>query len=238
MVENGWKLHLDNDFDVVNKSDELLVLMLGDNLRAAMLWLAAYATAVGVVLATLARCLIATALVASHPDFAGSQVVFLGDSIIAEMDVSAVVPSAVNMGVSGDTTAAILARVSKVPAHATAIVLEGGINDLGKGWHDGVLANYQEILVRLASAPRIYLVGVLPLDETHLSLDRRALFDNRKIAEVNDGLATLCRRYPNCVVIPPLPELGPNDTVGDGIHPSAAGYAKVAIEWRAILHNH
>jgi hypothetical protein len=41
MVENGWKLHLDDDLDFVSKCDELLVLLLGDNLRDAMLWLAA-----------------------------------------------------------------------------------------------------------------------------------------------------------------------------------------------------
>ena len=57
MVENGWKLHLDDEFDFVNKSDELLVLVLGDNLKDAMLCLAAYAAAVGVAVVTLARCL-------------------------------------------------------------------------------------------------------------------------------------------------------------------------------------
>ena len=56
MVENGWKLHLDDDLDFANKSDELLVLVLGDNLKDAMFWLAAYAAAAGVVIVTLARC--------------------------------------------------------------------------------------------------------------------------------------------------------------------------------------
>jgi lysophospholipase L1-like esterase len=239
MVENGWDLHLDRELYFVNKSDELLVLMLGDNLKVAMLWLAAYLGAVGVAVAALLRCFVAAAILPSQPAAAGSQVVFLGDSIIARMDVSAVAPSAVNMGVGGDTTAAILARVGEVPVDATAIVLEGGINDLDHGWsEDRVLANYQKILERLLGATRIYLVGVLPLDETHLSQERRELFDNRKIAEVNTDLATLCRRYPNCVVIPPLPALGPSDTRGDGIHPNAAGYAKITMEWRAILRNH
>jgi hypothetical protein len=45
MVENGWKLHLDDDLDFVSKSDKLLVLLLGDNLGDAMLWLAAYPAA-------------------------------------------------------------------------------------------------------------------------------------------------------------------------------------------------
>jgi hypothetical protein len=58
MVENGWKLHLDDDLDFVSKSDELLVLLLGDNLGDAMLWLAAYAAAVGVAVVTLARSLL------------------------------------------------------------------------------------------------------------------------------------------------------------------------------------
>jgi hypothetical protein len=58
MVENGWKLHLDDDLDFVSKSDELLVLLLGDNLGDAMLWLAAYAAAVGVADVTLARSLL------------------------------------------------------------------------------------------------------------------------------------------------------------------------------------
>jgi lysophospholipase L1-like esterase len=181
--------------------------------------------------------LLAAMLLASQRAIAGSPVVFLGDSIIAGMDVSAVTPGAVNMGVGGDTTAAILARVGKVPADATAIVLEGGINDLANGWHDQVLANYPKILARLPSAARVYLVGVLPVDETRLSPERRALFDNRKIAEVNADLAALCRTHANCIVIPPLPTLGPNDTIGDGLHPNAAGYAKVVMEWRATLRN-
>jgi lysophospholipase L1-like esterase len=182
--------------------------------------------------------LIAAMLLASQRAFAGGPVVFLGDSIIAGMDVSAVAPNAVNMGVNGNRTAAILARVDKVPADATAIVLEGGINDLRKGWwYNQVVANYQKILERLPRGARIYLVGVLPLDETHLSM-RWWYVDNQKIADVNADLATLCRKYPNCVVIPPLPTLGPNDTVGDGVHPNAAGYAKIVIEWRAIIRDH
>lgn len=60
MVENGWKLHLDPELNFVNKSDELLVLMLGDNLKDAMLWLAAYLATVGVAVATFARCLFVT----------------------------------------------------------------------------------------------------------------------------------------------------------------------------------
>jgi hypothetical protein len=57
MAENGWKLHLDDHPDFVSKSDELLVLLLGDNLGDAMLWLAAYAAAIGVAVVTLARLL-------------------------------------------------------------------------------------------------------------------------------------------------------------------------------------
>ena len=49
MVENGWKLHLDDDLDFVSKSDELLVLLLGDNLGDAMLWLAGAGKLVGLV---------------------------------------------------------------------------------------------------------------------------------------------------------------------------------------------
>jgi GDSL-like Lipase/Acylhydrolase family len=186
----------------------------------------------------LKASLIAAILLASQPAVAAGDVVFLGDSIIAGMDVSAVAPNAVNMGVSGDRTAAILARVDKIPADAAAVVLEGGINDLRRGWwHNQVVPNYQKILARLPHGARIYLVGVLPLDETHLSL-RWWFVDNRKIAEVNGNLAALCRTYPNCIVIPPLPALGPNDTVGDGVHPNAAGYAKIASQWRASLRDH
>jgi hypothetical protein len=55
MVDNGWKLHRDDELDFANKSDELLVLVLGDNLKDAMLWLAGYLAAIGVIVATLAR---------------------------------------------------------------------------------------------------------------------------------------------------------------------------------------
>jgi hypothetical protein len=58
MADNGWKLLLNDKLSFVDKSDELLVLILGDNLQVAMLWLAAHAAAVGAIVATLALYLL------------------------------------------------------------------------------------------------------------------------------------------------------------------------------------
>jgi len=54
MVENGWKLHLDNELDFVNKS--CWCSCSANNLKNAMLCLAAHAAAIAVAIVTLARC--------------------------------------------------------------------------------------------------------------------------------------------------------------------------------------
>lgn len=58
MREDDWKPHLSDEHSFADKSDEWLVLLLGDNLQHAILRMAAYAAAVAAVIATLARFLL------------------------------------------------------------------------------------------------------------------------------------------------------------------------------------
>ena len=57
MAEDDWTPHRSEEYSSMDKSDEWLVLLLGDNLQTATLRLAAYATAVAAVIATLVRLL-------------------------------------------------------------------------------------------------------------------------------------------------------------------------------------
>ena len=57
MAEDDWKPHQGDDLTLMDKSDEWLVLLLGNNLQSATLRMAGAAAAVAAVIATSARFL-------------------------------------------------------------------------------------------------------------------------------------------------------------------------------------
>ena len=166
-------------------------------------------------------------------------VVFLGNSIIEGLDTSAVAPDTLNLGIGGDTSRGLLGRLDRYSslASARAIVLEIGINDLVHGDGGEVIANYRRILAQLPKQPRIYLLGLLPIEEKAFVAAHGNLATNAEIARIDVAARELCQRRGNCVLLQPFGAGGlpPEYHTGDGLHLNAAGYAALATAIKAAL---
>ena len=60
---------------------------------------------------------------------------FLGDSITRRLDVATIASNAVNLGISGDSTAGLLNRIDlyELGARASSVVIAIGVNDIRGG---------------------------------------------------------------------------------------------------------
>lgn len=152
-------------------------------------------------------------------------VVFLGDSIIAGLNVSGVSLHTLNLAVSGNMTPQILASASKIPFNAREVVIEGGVNDLlNPNIPTDTLANYRKILAAIPSTVPVKFLGILPVNEQQLASNRDFLqfVDNQKIAVINTQLSNICAARPGCTFVP----VKTLSTV-DGIHPTPQGQASL-----------
>lgn len=152
----------------------------------------------------------------------------IGDSIIANMAaVESSMPAPFNtqqnLGVSGNTTAQILARIGTISASSTHVVVEGGTNDLvGLGDASNIIPNYTSILSGISSSIKVILMGIPQVDEAQLNISHPGYIDylnNAVITAMNLQLIKLCQSYTNCV---PATGLMARTRVGltsDGIHP-------------------
>ena len=171
-------------------------------------------------------------------------IAFLGDSITYgfDLDVAFSGVDAVNLGVSGDTTADVLARMPREilalrPAKAVVMI---GTNDLGQGRTAAeVLEGVARILDRIRSgspATEIVLESLYPVHERPneafdtFAPGRRT---NARITRVNDGLAALAaaRQLTFVDVYAHLIDDDGQLAVAftyDGLHLTPEGYAAVA----------
>ena len=166
-------------------------------------------------------------------------IVFLGDSIIEGLDVAAVAPNALNFGIAGEGSRDLLRRLPRYSSLATAhaIFLEIGVNDLLHATGEDIVANYALILAALLPAPKLYLVGILPIDDRAYLAAYGSSASNAEIARLNAAIRALCRERRNCIVLAPFPADGLPAAyhVGDGLHLNQAGYAALAAALRAAL---
>lgn len=147
-------------------------------------------------------------------------VVFLGDSIIAFLPVGMLPPGVINLAVSGYTTTQILAgEVPHIPANASRVVIEGGVNDFLNATPQNIVPDYAKILASMPKGAKVSVVGILPVNQSQLTGNFGQYVDNTKIAATNAQIAATCR----CALasVPPL-------TTVDGIHPTPAGQAVLA----------
>src|SRR5437763_6322864 len=158
------------------------------------------------------------------------RIVFLGDSRIDYAEWSELFARCdiANGGVSGDTTAGVLKRLSSsIPSEAMLCLIQVGVNDLQNGSSSGaVRANYDRILqfLREQRQCRVLVTPILLVSE-----DRAEL--NARINECNRELAALAAKRNaqwldlNCAVAPAgfLPPQYSND----GVHLNGAGYLKM-----------
>ncbi len=154
--------------------------------------------------------------------------VFIGDSIIAFMPAGTLPAHALNLGVSGTTTAQILASLAKAPVNARVIYVEGGVNDFLNADASQIVLNYVKIIAAAPMGAMIKVIGIIPVNEAQLAANRDFLqfVDNQKIADANAQIGAACAMSRRCSVVPaPFGQNLPTTaTVGDGIHLNAEGY--------------
>lgn len=147
-------------------------------------------------------------------------VVFLGDSIIAGLNVSGIAPRTLNLAVSGTLTSQILASEAKAPINTRVIYVEGGVNDFLNATPQQIVANYAKIIAAAPAGAQIKILGILPVNEQQLASNRDFLqfVDNQKIAAVNAQIASTCAMSARCsfIAVPAVPTV-------DGIHPTPQG---------------
>ena len=161
---------------------------------------------------------------------------FVGDSIMRDLDASSMARHTLNLAIPGDTTARALQRMKGYRALLTArgVVLGVGINDLMRRRSvPEALANYRALLGLVPREVPILAVAVLPLGES-----ARAEVDNAEIARLNEGIATLCAERPGCHFVDPSRRLTNSDGAlvasahdGDGVHLSATAHE---IYWSTL----
>ena len=159
----------------------------------------------------------------------------IGDSIISNMvsfGVQATLPApfagAQNLGVSGDRTDLILARLGQIASNVTDVILEGGTNDFLQGADSAIIPNYTSILNSLTPTRRVFIIGVMPVDQPAMDQARVGFLNSAKVTAKNAQIATLCASYANCFMTNVRNINMTGKTGGDGIHPAPATYIEIA----------
>ncbi len=177
------------------------------------------------------------------PKESEQRVVFLGDSITDGWDLAKSFPGKpyVNRGIGSQVTAQMLVRFEQdvVALHPRAVVILGGVNDvtgfLQVESAESIVANI-EAMADIASAHRIAVVlcAILPVND--YTPAARGVVAERKPAElraINAALRALARRRhfafaDYAAVLADDHELMRDGLTRDGVHPLAAGYARMA----------
>lgn len=132
--------------------------------------------------------------------FPRNGIVFFGDSIIQNLDLSVVARDAINFGISGDTSYGVAFRMRNYGDSikgARAVVLQSGINDLGFGekFDAAIPENFKKMLSYVPWGKRVFIVGLPPVDESKFPA-----YETRILA-VNGDLKKVCRATLNCKFI-------------------------------------
>lgn len=156
------------------------------------------------------------------PQIPAGATVFLGDSITAGLFTHAVAPGAANFGVSGATTADVLAVVERLPTirRAGRVFITVGVNDVHDGQIDGIGERFQAIAAAIPGP--VVWSAVLPTNHPRIKAE--------DVARVNDAARAVCSARPRCVFVE-APEWRSGYLLDDGVHLSAEGYAV----WTAAL---
>lgn len=167
-------------------------------------------------------------------------VIFIGDSIIQGMCVSCITENSINFGIGLDTTAGVLRRISlyKSLKQAKAIVLAIGLNDTRVRSNAEILANYRRILQAIPADRPVIFSAILPMARHPRWPDNT----NNRIIELNKSAEKICLKRLSCKFVNIGKRLMDNNGlleeqyhIGDGIHPSPAGYQKLISSFRHIL---
>jgi lysophospholipase L1-like esterase len=154
--------------------------------------------------------------------------VFLGDSIVRDLDTSSIARHTLNLAIPGETTARLLERVRSYRSAKAArgVVVGVGLNDLYRRPIPEAVANYRKIVDEVPGDTPVMVLAPLPVDER-----AQVIFRNGDVRRLGRALAELCGERPGCRFVDPSPRLtddtgnlAPADHDGDGIHLSAVGH--------------
>lgn len=151
-----------------------------------------------------------------------------------------------HLGIPGNTTADVLARL---PAEAAArephvIVFAVGIND--SRWQDpNRVPHVEESLFRkniselIRSArrftPQIVFIGLTPVDESRtMPFDPECYFENERIKRYNSIIRQIATDE-NVLFLEVSGALAPASDLVDGLHPNRAGHEKLFLVIRDFL---
>ena len=177
----------------------------------------------------------AEALARSDAHARPGALVFLGDSIVRDLDTSSMARHTLNLAIPGDTTAGLLGRVRAYGSVRTArgVVIGVGVNDLYYRPVPEAVANYRGILEQVPAGTPVLVLAALPVDER-----AQPAFRNADVRRLDEALEALCGERPGCRFVDPSPRLvdgtgnlAPADHVGDGVHLSAVGHDAY---WEAV----
>jgi hypothetical protein len=117
--------------------------------------------------------------------------VFIGDSLVQGLWITAISPQSVNYGIGGDTTAGVLKRISEYKSieHAAMVVIAVGLNDLVFRNNDEIVENYQKIANSIPENIPVVFSAVLPINE---DVRKDMQGRNKQIRLLNMKLKKLC----------------------------------------------
>jgi lysophospholipase L1-like esterase len=170
----------------------------------------------------------ATAFARSDAYARPGALVFLGDSIMRDLDTSSIARHTLNMAIPGETTARLLDRIRTYRSvkMARGVVIGVGVNDLQYRPIPEAVVNYRKIMDEVPRGTPLIAVAPLPVDE-HV----QTTFRNDDIRHLSRALEALCGGRPGCHYVDPSPRLiddtgnlAPVNHEGDGIHLSNVGH--------------
>ncbi len=168
-------------------------------------------------------------------------IVLLGDSLIAQLDPLAIHTRAVNLGLGGDTTETLPARMGglRAPGQARSVVIGIGVNDLKYRAPRTIAPNIARILGRIPPHIPVILLSVLPVDEAGPAARARPYLRNGAIQSMNAVLKAACDARSNCRYADAWPAFStarPDGLYGgDGWHLSADGNRALSAVIRSAL---
>ena len=185
---------------------------------------------------------------ATPPPGKTPRVVFLGDSITEAWHLNEYFTGRdfINRGIGGQITSQMLGRFLQdvVALHPKAVVIMGGINDIGRGYTPGTVEASLETMGDLAKEHGVkpIFASVLPVSDYHKDTDPRHEMTKThspdEIAQVNRWLKDYCAREKFVYidyysVMADYKKQMQADLSDDGLHPNARGYrvmSPIALE--------
>lgn len=159
-------------------------------------------------------------------------VIFIGDSLIQGLCVSAVSPLSVNYGIGNDTTFGMMQRIGTYESinKASAVVVCIGINDIKFRSDEDIISNYLYIINLIPRSVPLIINGIFPIDTSNIAGDVDIVL--YRIKNINMNLESFSKNTNNLFYVDISDRLADAQGRlaaefhnGDGIHLNAKGNA-------------